>query len=66
MAIPGIPASSVAPTYLAASFSPLFGAATQYSWRCTLRLLANDGSLRNSRTALVLIYVIYADTLCHW
>jgi len=29
---------------LAAPFSPLFGAATKYSWRYTLRLLAKDGA----------------------
>ena len=51
---------------LPAPFSPLFGAATKYSWRCTLRLLANDGGLRNSRTAPFLVCVIDADRLCHW
>jgi hypothetical protein len=49
---------------LAATFSLLFDAATTYSWRYTLRLLANDGSLRNSRTASILVRVIDADRLC--
>jgi hypothetical protein len=65
VAMPGIPRKQRS-AGLAAPFSPLFGAATKYSWRCTLRLLAKDGGLRNSRTAPSLVYVIYADRLCHW
>jgi hypothetical protein len=33
--------------------------------RQALRLLAKDGGLRNSRTALFLIFVLYAYSLCH-
>ena len=51
---------------LAAPFSPLFGAATKYSWRCTLRLLAKDGGLRDSRTSFFLIRIIDAATPRRW